>query len=631
VFDTNLANRRESIQNMGGADGMLTVDLGKNIDGVDKVTIFGQDVLDPYVGLQVGSQKNSMTEYDKSVKELIEGAANPDFTHEMLQTRVKNYQKQYAKVQDSLANALMKGKVKGSMYGQAVSSLPGMNEAASQLGQGMGLGDIEAPIVAMTKADIQQKFGKDALAQAEAGDLFGFVTREPIEGVHSVMPTQIRVAEDFVDAQTLEKLSGGVKDGRVWFADSEMMRQSLMIDFDKDTANVVAMMDDASKQELKSFMGLGEAPQSEAGKEFYKSAKRMRFLNPKTKATPADALSLMDEELADVLASQKYLEKGSIGTFSNEFRQVHVGLRDQLNSTGNLKDFYKGEDFAHAFVENIVKAKHQSSQAILKGEALDTLLALNGEGKFARASMEERAGALQGIFDTLNYGSKEAADEARALAARVMESGAAKKGIEAGMEDIVALQMSKKLGVSQGEISRAMAYNEVSDIDNIQNVLKAKIRGKDIAPDKTAEMLNIFSKQGSGPSAGMADDAMSIAKNMFNTGAKNFMKYAVAPAAIIGLGASIMSDGPNVLKKSSKAHEDSDPPPKNMNMGQTIFAIPESKVDNIKIKGSADANTNLAYLRNKVGSRGGQFGGSVRDMRGSLDKHRIEEMIDKGY
>jgi hypothetical protein len=65
-------------------------------------------------------------------------------------------------------------------------------------------------------------------------------------------------------------------------------------------------------------------------------------------------------------------------------------------------------------------------------------------------------------------------------------------------------------------------------------------------------------------------------------------------------------------------------------MGKTIFAIPESKVDNIQIKGRANARTDLTGIQNAGRSSGG-YSSSMTDMRSKPDKHRIQELIDKGY
>jgi hypothetical protein len=95
------------------------------------------------------------------------------------------------------------------------------------------------------------------------------------------------------------------------------------------------------------------------------------------------------------------------------------------------------------------------------------------------------------------------------------------------------------------------------------------------------------------------------------------------------LASSIFSK-PNVLTESTKSHERNDAGP-TVGAGKTLFAIPESKVDNIQIKGRADANTDFNYLKQKANAAGSNYNSSVRDMRSAPDKHRIQELIDRGY
>lgn len=622
ILQPNLDNRARVIENLGGK-GSLTVGLGREIEGIDKVTIFSQQSMAPYIGQQIGTE-DSITALDRATQDLLEGIAGGKLSDDAIAARAIRYKEEIANVQESLVGALSKAKVKGSMYGQAVSSVAGLNMAGQKLGQQMGLGeDVIAPIVAMSKEDIRHRFGGDALKRAEAGDLFGIVTREPLEGVHSVIPSKIVVAESSMGGAAGEL---GDMRGRVFFAQSDMMRNSLMIDFDKDMTSVIAAQSEEANQQLKAFMGLaGEQPRT--GVEYYKSLQRMPYLDPKGGKSPVDALSTLDSELSGIISAQKQLEKSHIGTFSNEFKNIHTGLRAQLQQGGDPSRYFTGEDFSHTFIENILKSKHQSKEALLKNEALETLDVLRAKGKYASASIDERALRMQEIFDQLSFASVDEAKEARNIAAEFMSNPINKEAHAMGIADIAADFTSDKQ-----KTLKSLAYAEVSSLDNIKNILQARETGIQIASHGDP-LYNAAAGQKTMSALGQKiDDAVFLAKSFSQSAVGKIGKYAIAPAAIIGLASSVFS-APNVLRKSAASHEVSDASPEStptVDAGKTIFAIPESKVDNILIKGRADARTDFTSMQSFAASKGG-YNASIQDMRSKPDKHRLQELIDKGY
>ena len=617
LFTPNLDDRSRIIAKMGG-EGTLMVDLGREIEGVRKVPVFSQQALAPYIGPQIGAD-DSITALDRATQDLLQSVAQGGVSEEALAAKVLKYRKAYESVQESLSAAIGKTKVKGSMYGQAVSSLIGMENAGIKLGKKMGLPEgAIAPIIAMSKDDIRMHFGKKGLEKANKGDLFGLVTREPIEGVHSVMPAQIRTAESFSAGKIGDEL--GDMSGRIFVGNSPMMRKSLGVDFDKDTLNVIAVEGDAAQDQLKAFMGLGNQ-QSDMGKEFYKSIQRMQFLDPKGGKTPVDALSTLDSDLSGIISAQKQLEKGAIGTFSNEFKNIHVGLREQLAQGGNASSYFKGEDFAHVFVENILKSKHQSKEALMKGEAMETLDLLNSKGKYARATLDERAIRMQEIFDQLSYSTTQEAKTVREAGVLALKTD--KSMAEFGMGDMFN-------SIDSTDSLKSKAFAEVTDLDNIKNVLKAHSAGAEIAQQGDYIYDAMAEAKRSSKLVGAIDEAAFTAKTFMKGTAAKALKYAIAPAAIIGFASSVFSS-PNVISKGSANHDVTNAQPETIDAGKTIFAIPQSKVDNVLIKGRANANTDFSSLQMMGASSGGNYNASVTDMRSKPDKHRIKEMIDRGY
>ena len=644
LFSQNLGERSRDIDILTGMLGKkdMVVDLGKRVEditGIRKAVVFGDEMMAPYVGAQIGAEQ-SVTALDRATNEFLLAAADTaPGSEERIAATAQRYKQELDTVKGSLTDSIGKAKVKGSMYGQAVSSLEGMNNAGKQLGKAMGLGDeVIAPVVAMTARDIRSRFGKKALEQARLNELFGIVTREPIEGVHSVMPAQIVLAERMVSGKRLSDSLGDME-GRVFLAESDIMRKGLMIDFDKDAVSVIAAKTDQATDQIKKFMGLDPANPSAAGSAYYDSLMRMSTFELKGK-TPVDALKKADMELAELLAAQKDLEKGKIGVFSNEFKNVHIGLREQMAQAGdrvNYKQYFLGEDFSHLFVENIIKAKHQSEAALMKNEAMETLDILNARNKYRSATMDTRATRLQEIFDQLVFTSPDTGAQVRAAAESVDILGTLRENKALAMELGVAEEVADglKFTQSQKHIERKIAaFAEVSSQDNLRNVLNAASTGRKISRqgDYAYESVKAYMKPPTNLQT-FADDAVNFTRRVMDSGIKNIGKYAVAPTAIIGFASSLISE-PNILKpttQGSKDHAKTNAEPPSVEMPKTIFAIPETRVDNINIRGKATRNSNPEDLIRMVNQRGGSSHVNYSDFRSKPDKYRLEELIEKGY
>jgi hypothetical protein len=624
LFNPNLTARRTAIDAAGGKNGTLMVNLGEEIGGLDSVPIYSQPEMSPHIGTQIGTEGGA-TELDRSTKDLINISQDTTATMEAKTAVAERYKESLRISQEAIVEGMTKAKVKGSMYGEVVSSIPGLDEEGARLAKQMGLPEFitkngvksrnVAPIAAMTEADILNKFGEAGLERAKNGDLFGYLTREPLEGSHSIVPTKFVTAESLMGAKLDPSL--GNMSGRIFLGNSEMLRSGQMVDFDKDTESAIAVLGDDATNQLKNFMGLN-GKQSEMGREYYRSLERMIHLTPKGRKAPVNALETLDQDMFRILGAQKDLEKSKIGTFSNEFKKVHTGLREQLaqnaGTDGAASAYYKGEDFAHTFVENILKAKHQSKESLLKNEASEALDVIAGKGKYADATEDARALRLQGIYDQLSYSTVAEAQAAR-------QAGTA-TGVDAIAE---SMGLSGEAGMSANR-----AYAEVSSTDNIKNVLRAHKQGAEILK-KGDYMSQVASMRSQTKVGRLLEKGSFIVEELMSKGTRNLAKYAIAPAAVIGFASSLMSS-PNTLQKGAIHHSATDPSPEpdEVNMGKTIFAIPESKVDNIQIKGRANARTDLTGIQNAGRSSGG-YSSSMTDMRSKPDKHRIQELIDKGY
>lgn len=607
----------------------VTVGLGKNLAGIEKVNIYASETLAPYIGKQIGGEA---TELDRTTRDLIQSVASGESETAQV-AAAKRYKKVAKTVQEGIESKLFSGKRRGSMYGQAVSALEGMDTAAKELGKSMGMEGMTAPLIAMSEKDIRRQMGKDALKRAVEGELWGMITREPVEGIHSTVPVNIQVAERF-GAKNTEK-------GMIYLSGEDqansMLRKSLFVDFDKDPLHVVAATTDKATSEIKDFM-MNE--KNVIGKQYKESLKRMSAFDLKSRA-PRD-ISAIDEMMrVDVNTATKGMEKANIGIFSNQFKNIHIGLREQLGkemTEAGAKRFMLGEDLSHLYIENILKAKHQSTESILRGEAQKVLDILQNKDF---ESIQKRTVALQSAFDEMVFGGegRDIGEQIRKLSPgqEVSEELASRMGYQ---EDLASLAKSNMLeknnilakqSLMKKATAQAEAHRAISSFTNVENVLGAHDIGSEMQRTTSyAGLIGQSRAQSQSKIASMLDDVKRVASSITSKGLKNIGKYAILPTAAIGLTASLISK-PRTLTpvETSAGRHEKEYDNETVSMPKTIYDIPDSKVSSLNIKGkiSNESNTyNLNELENINGSNI-----RVSDHRAYRNKYTIDEMIEKGY
>lgn len=630
-FQSDLDARR----NFTG-DKPTTVDLGKEIGGQSKISIFSSERMSPYVG----ESKAGMSPLDRATSDLMKSVKEGESEASQLR-KMKKYQAVSGEVESAISKNLFGGKVKGSVYGQAVSALEGMDQEAKKVGAMMNLDEgLEAPLIAMTKSDIKKKFGKEALEQAGEGRLWGLMTREPIEGVHSTLPVNIRAAEDF-------GVPGGADamEGRIFLsgedAGNSMIRKSLFVDFDKDTLNVIAATSEKSRDAIEGFYGYGGKKQTTMGSEFMSSIKRMSAFELKGR-DPQSITSLLNSELVGLNAAQKNLEKGMIGQFSNQFKNIHVGLREQLRPTmgkAAAEAFYLGEDFSHLFVENVLKAKHQRKEALLAGTVEDTLDLFKGTigTEFAKMDSSAKAKRLQGIFDDLSFGSKEIGQEVRDASA-MSEQLASRIGFGDELAKAREARDAIQTESIMNKATRQMdAYTKISDIKNLENVVEShSIGGKLQSSGNYQGNIAESIMSNSNKYRSTIRDMGASASAFMTKGLKNITKYGILPTAAIGLAASLLTK-PKTLQPSldtGQKHESGNSYTEGLgeaSAGRTLFSIPEQKVSSFDIRGQVNSDTDLNMLRSQASSNMKDLSMRLQDHRSHMDKYTIEDMMKKGY
>jgi len=608
AFSDDLAVRRKFLEG-----DTYTVNLGKKIEGVEKVNIFASETMSPYIGKRIGGK--SLAELDWATKNLISTVA----TNQSETTQVaaaKKYKETMKEVNKSVEGNIIKGKIKKSMYAQSVSSLEGMDEAGRALAEKMGAKGQIAPLVAMSEEDILGKFGKQALRKAKTSEgLWGAVIREPVEGIHSTAISKIMVAEDF-----------GAKDlgtGFVYMSGQEesksMLRKSLFVDFDKDPIHVIPATTKKQNTELLSFMMDRQNPMGEAYK---KSLGRMALFDIKG-VSSADITELDEFVRREVSTGTKYLEKGQIGTFSNRFKNIHLGLSEMLPkemTRGAAERFALGEDFSHLFVENIIKAKHQRPEAIIKHEAeriFDVLL--NKE----RGSVTERAAAMQGLFDEMVFGS----DQGKQVGESIRQLD---------KEQIISKNLAASMGRGSEDIAlaskRAAAYKEVSAAGNMENVIRAHDIG--VEAQKAGTYSAQIAKEASASKSlfSRASRAVRTLDRFGGKALKNIGLWGILPTAAIGLAAS-MTTSPSTLtpvERMADTHEgEYEKAMSEVSLPKTVFDIPEPKMSAFQINAMASRNTDFESMLNVAKTKSMNL--NISDFRAHQNKYTVEEMIERGY
>jgi len=610
AFQENIAQRGEYLKSE-----RVTIDLGKNIAGIEKVNIYASEKMAPYIGKQVGGD---LTKLDRTTRNLISSVASGGAETAQIAAAEK-YKAARQSVQKSVEKSLIKGKINKSMYGQAASSLEGMDEAAGALGKKMGMEGMTAPLIAMSQKDIQRNFGAKAAKRAKEGDLWGMITREPVEGIHSTVPVKIARAEDFG--------AKNVKKGIVYLSGEDqaksMLRKSLFVDFDKDPLHIIAATTDKSTAEIKNFM-MDE--KNIMGKAYKQSLARMSSFDLKSR-TPRD-ISAIDEMMRiDVNIATKGMEKGSIGVFSNEFKNIHIGLREQLGrnmSEAGAEKFMLGEDLSHLYIENILKAKHQSAEAIVRGDTQKVLDILQSQDSL---SLQKRTVELQSAYDKMVFGKEgsKIGEEIRNLNVdqSVSPALASRMGYADKIEDATTIQKATV---------QAQAHRSVSSFGNIENVVRAHDIGVELQK-KTSYTAGLADKSISTRLKLLEslNDIKGVTKKIMFKGLKNVGNWAILPTAAIGLAASLTTKPATLTPVASAGskHEDAYEGVGEVSVPKTIFDIPEQKVTSAQIRGQVSSNTNFQYLSEMSNSNGADI--RVSDHRAHTNKYKIEEMIKRGY
>ena len=621
IFEPDL-EKRANIFNRQKWGKNILIDLGEEIGGTRYIPLTSNKNMADMAG--------GYNDVELAAKKLIEGVSKK-YPKEKLLELSKAYSESLVQQEKTMTKRMYKIKnVSNSMYGQAASSLDGMDKYAKELAEKMGMknGQI-ATVTAMTEADIGKYYNKyddsgklifNAVEEARNNNLWGVLTREPVEGIGSVQFSNIRIAEDF-GMHTNES-------GTIWLSGEDqtksLARKSLMIDFDKDTISQVALTNKESINELKNFLGL-KGGGTIMGKEYLASLDRMSAFDLKGKP-PMDILSMKEEELARALFTEKELSKAEIGRFSNTFKNIHIGGRERLRSNINQSEarkFFLSENFSHLFMENVIKSKHQSKESLIKGQGAKIVDLLNKEHgtEYNRMLDSQRAEEMRRLFDEMTFDSTDVAEKVR----------------QAGRNSSMTEELAKMMGIDDVGLAkrRAQVYSEITDIENMNNILLAHKEGSALNElnDYSLRIAKEAIKERSALKEGTIE-AINISKKIAGKFLNHTGKYAILPAMAIGIAGTLMSkpkkltpavDTGILHENDIKYNNESLPKHK-----KTLFDIPEGNNLAYKVNGVVDRNTNIRQLANQ-NNNFSDASIRVQDHREYMNKYTIEEMIEKGY
>ena len=548
-------------------------------------------------GKQIGSEK-SLAKLDRATKDLLTAAMKGEGT-DRINTLKEKFLSAHAEAIKTAEANLYSSKISTSVYGKASSSLPGLDQAGRDLAKAAGhLDDSIGPVVAVSEKKILERLGEEGLERARRGDLYGILTREPSESFTTSVPTQIRIAEEFskdVDPNQIY-LSGAQQE-------KSLFRKGIGVDFDRDPLHLHMVKGADASEEIKRFIN----QQTQMSRSYWEAQKRMSSFTIKNKA-PRDVLSMSLSDTVKTNLSARYLEKGAIGSFSNEFKAIHIGVAKDVMSGMSPDLAAKTENLSHLFVENILKAKHQSTSALLNNEAdyiLDTLRNKN-------LSVNKRMEAMRGSFDKLVFGETGTEIGTRLRSwkgGRVEEISDIIESVGKGFNSKTAEYYAS---ITSDEVFKGMIGSHDENIDDVIGFSRKMFEEGRVKPTVLGRVQN------------MKDSAGKVFKKL-NT---RFMKWGVLPAAAIGLAATLTdSDAKTleVVKDTGRDHE-LQQEQNTVSHPKTVFDLPKMEKKRISIKGGAKESSAITKMSNKGDTRV-----RIVDDRSSMSKYTIDDLIKKGY
>lgn len=613
-----LAHRNKFLSDRG-VKGTAYVNLGEEIEGINKIAIFNTQELTGHIGAKIGSsgEYKKYTELDSITHQILVEASRKNKDPERLQKLVQNYKAAIAQLDAGLKKGIFKGKAEKGMYGLISSGRDGMEKYAEKLAESMGTKKALPFVAAVSDKKFIEMFGKDAYQQFKKTGLsksWAMATREPVEGLSSV-PLNIVPSSFFKDLNSLtdDAISVITNPDKNGFS----LLKALFGDTDGDAFSLVAATSDESARELAQ-LAYGNSDDAIS----YRNAQAIKSKLSMKGQKQMSILEASLEEIREATFHAKDLEKGMVGIVSNALSPLHEVNMLKNGGGVDMPKYGRVENYLHIFAENILKGKHQTIEQLRTGNALRTLSAIVGTEEFANASVSDRIKNLRSFHDQLFL-----ADGAH-LGDRI-RSG--EKSAEL-IEEMKKLNIDSDTYLNEDWFQKMTSETSMADLLETADLSKRSASAMDAAMELSVEevdeVLSANQKNNKKIIENMLENAEE-AKGMMKGIGGNIMKYAVLPAAAFGFLGTLMGSKSRI----SQEGEVSD--------GQENHSKSDGSA--YKIAGAPQMN-NPKYMQSQVvGTGKGGFqidkytsqrgGGNVTytDHTRSFDRLDMMDVIERGY
>lgn len=589
--------------------GAAFVNLGEEIEGINKIAIFDTEKLMGHIGHQIGSagEYKRYTELDSLTKKILYEARKRKRDPQKLQNLIKNYNVAISQMGDGLRKSLLKDKVSKSLYGQITSAGEGMAEYSEKLAKQFGTKGALPFVAAVGDKKFIELFGEEALNNFERTGTSGawaVATREPVEGLSSV-PVNVVPESAFKDISKL-----GDEQIAVLTNPKNNILKMLFGDTDGDSFSLIPALTNDSSKELQE-LAFGNSENAIAFRSAQNVKTKMSLKGQKQKSI----LETSFEEMRLATFHAKDLEKGFVGIASNAMKPLHE-LNALKHGNGiNPDKFYRIENVLHTFTENIIKGKHQTLDQLKGGKAQRVLEALTGVEEFKEMSNTDRIKYFRDFTDQLFLG------EASPLASRI------RKG-EKGQEIIQSLTDAN---VDADEILNNDWFRNMTSDEAMGDLIEATNLSKragsavddaiELAEEEVSQVLSASGKKQRTLIESLHAGTEET-KQMFNGVGKNIAKYALLPAAAFGLLGTVFHS----RSKMNSSGETSDNQ-KNVYKKGSSINMDAPKHMRPEIQGQVQSGFKIDQYAS--GKQGGRM--QINDNTKSFDHYDMQDKMNKGY
>lgn len=588
--------------------GATFVNLGEEIGGINKIAIFSSEDLRGYLGHQIGSKGTyqKYVELEQITRNILEEAKTRK-DPKKLESLIKNYTTAIGQMDNSLSKKILGDKVVKSLYGQVTSGGIGLKEYAEQLAKTHGTKTALPFVATVSDKKFIEMYGKDSLERFKKNgisDAWAMATREPYEGLSSV-PVNVVPESAFKDISSL----GNERIGVITEAKNNILKM-LFGDTDGDSLSLIPGTTGKSAEQIRE-LAIGNSPEAIAFREAQKMKTEMSLKGRKQKSI----LEMSFSEIRDSVFYAKDLEKHFVGIASNAMKPLH-----ELNALkhGNGLDpekFYKIENSLHIFAENVIKGKHQTLEELKSGKAQRVLDALTGIESFKDASLTDRIKFFREYSDDIFLG------DAAHIGSR----------IRAGENSDEIKKILDEAGVNHNVLEDNSWYKQMTSDDFMNSIMETADLSKDVkgnideatrlAREEVFNTVTESARKRKELIESIAVDSQEFEKMFKGAGAKVF-KYAIAPAAVIGLLGTVFHSR-STLNASGETSDNK----KNVYVKGGSVNMNNPKYMKPEVQGTASGG--FSINKYSAGRSGGDI--TINDHTRNFNYYDMQDKINRGY